>query len=456
MLKSRSLIQDAKEIWSSGVAAVDAARLVHDFVDINEHSVQLGDVTIELAACRRLIVVGFGKASGAMAVGFEQRLGAEVLRKLNAIGRINVPDDRVVASNFFDVTGCRPEAINLPTDRVLVATEEILELVRNAGSDDVVVCLISGGGSALLEKPVASVGLADLRSTTDFLSASGASIYQLNAVRRELSQVKGGGLARHCNARMVSLIISDVIGDDLSVVASGPTSLPSDDYTALEVLLQFDPLRDKLPESVWSIVDCSTSCTFECSDVPEVSNFVIGNIETAMLASRKRAIELGYQVELASPVGNEGEAGTVGRSVAIEIAQSTLSKGRRCLISGGETTVSLATDPGRGGRNQHLVLSAINSLLGFQLNDSCDYCLLSGGTDGEDGNVSVAGGWVDATWVNQHSETRKLELMRQSENALERCRSFDFLHEHELVYQVAATNTNVCDLRITLSHSAGN
>ena len=160
MLKSRSLIEDAREIWNAGVQAVDAARLVRDFVDINEHSVQLGGQTIELATCRRLIVVGFGKASGAMAVGLEQRLGAETLRKLNAIGRINVPDDRVFDSNFFTIAGCRPGAVNLPTDRVLDATDEILELVRTAGPDDVVVCLISGGGSALLEKPVDSIGLS--------------------------------------------------------------------------------------------------------------------------------------------------------------------------------------------------------------------------------------------------------------------------------------------------------
>ncbi len=456
VLKSGSLIEDAREIWNAGVNAVEAIRLVSEFVDINEHFVHLGDETIEIANCRRLIVIGFGKASGAMAFGFEQRLGAAVLRKLNAVGRINVPDGRVLDSDFFTISGCRPEAVNLPTERVINATEEILELVRTAGPEDVVVCLISGGGSALLEKPVDSVGLAELRATTDFLSASGASIYQLNAVRRELSQVKGGGLARQCKSRIVSLIISDVIGDDISVIAAGPTCLSSGDSKALEILLQFDPLRDVLPESVWNVVDSGAPRTLVDECVPRVSNVVIGNIETAMLASRKRAIELGYQVELATPAGDEGEAGIVGRSVAIEIAQASLGSGRKCLISGGETTVSLSANPGKGGRNQHLVLSAINSLLSFQLNESSDYCLLSGGTDGEDGNVPVAGGWVDADWVNQHDENRKQELGIQSEEALKECRSFDFLDDQSLVFQVAETNTNVCDLRISLSYSAGN
>eukprot|EP01047_Picozoa_sp_COSAG01_P042917 COSAG01_NODE_3776_length_5706_cov_7.934011_4_plen_453_part_00 len=451
MLKSRSLIEDAREIWNAGVQAVDAARLVRDFVDINEHSVQLGGQTIELATCRRLIVVGFGKASGAMAVGLEQRLGAETLRKLNAVGRINVPDDRVLDSNFFTIAGCRPGAVNLPTDRVLDATDEILELVRTAGPDDVVVCLISGGGSALLEKPVDSIGLSELRATTEFLSAAGASIYQLNAVRRELSQVKGGGLARQCNAQMVSLVISDVIGDDLSVIASGPTCLSVDDSSAREVLLQFDPLRDALPQTVWNVVDCSAPQVMKGGCGATVSNFVIGNIVTAMLASRTRAIELGYQVELATPLGDEGEAGTVGRSVAIEIAQASLGSDRKCLISGGETTVSLSKNPGRGGRNQHLVLSAINSLLSFQLDSSSDYCLLSGGTDGEDGNVPVAGGWVDADWINQHDEVQNQELVSQAEHALKACRSFDFLDGQSLIFEAAATNTNVCDLRILLS-----
>ena len=453
MFKSSSLIDDARDIWDAGVRAVEAGKLVNEFVKITEHSVQLGTETIDFAACRRLVVIGFGKASGAMAVGLEQRLGGEVLQKLNAVGKINVPDDRLFDSEFFEVLGCRPEAVNMPTERVLDATSEILDLLQSVGPEDVVICLISGGGSALLEKPVDSISLAELRATTEFLSASGASIYQLNAVRRELSQVKGGGLARVCNAKMISLIISDVVGDDLSVIASGPTCLSVNDFTALEVLLQFDSLREAVPEAVWNVVDCNASRTLAVEDCPHVTNFVIGNIETAMLASRKRAIELGYDVELVSPMGNEGEADTVGRSAAIEIAQASLGSGSKCLISGGETTVSLPDHPGRGGRNQQLVLAAINSLLSFQLDQCADYCLLSGGTDGEDGNISVAGGWVDADWINQHGEARKLELASQSEKALEACGSFDFLNEHSLVFQAAATNTNVCDLRISLSYS---
>ena len=456
MLKSSSLIEDAREIWNAGVRAVEAGQLVRDFIDITEHSVRLGTETIEFSACRRLIVIGFGKASGAMAVGLEQRLGAAALRKLNAVGRINVPDDRVFDSKFFKISGCRPGAVNLPTDRVLEATDEILELVRTAGPEDVVICLISGGGSALLEKPVDSISLAELRATTEFLSASGASIYQLNAVRRELSQVKGGGLARQCNARMVSLIISDVIGDDLSVIASGPTCFSVGDASALDVLRKFDPLREKLPEAVWGVLECSAPEALPVDASPGVSNIVIGNLETAMLASRKRAIELGYEVELVSPSGDEGEAGTVGRSVAIEIAQSSVGSDSKCLISGGETTVSLPENPGRGGRNQHLVLAAINSLLSFQLNQSADYCLLSGGTDGEDGNVPVAGGWVDAAWINEHDETQKQELVSRSGKALQGCESFDFLDEHSLVFQTPATHTNVCDLRISLSYFRGN
>lgn len=455
MFRSSSLIDDARDIWNAGVSAVEAGKLVNEFVNITEHSVQLGTETIEFAACRRLVVIGFGKASGAMAVGFEQRLGEEVLRKLNAVGQINVPDDRLFDSEFFKILGCRPEAVNMPTERVLGATDEILDLVQSVGSEDVVVCLISGGGSALLEKPVASISLAELQATTEFLSASGASIYQLNAVRRELSQVKGGGLASLCNARMISLIISDVVGDDLSVIASGPTCSSVNHFTALEVLLQFDSLREAVPEAVWNVVDCGASKTLAVGDCPHVTNFVIGNIETAMLASRKRAIELGYEVELVSPVGNEGEADTVGRSAAIEIAQASLGSGNKCLISGGETTVSLPDNSGSGGRNQQLVLAAINSLLSFQLDQCADYCLLSGGTDGEDGNVSVAGGWVDADWINQHDEARKLELASQSEKALEVCGSFDFLDEHSLIFQARATNTNVCDLRISLSCSEG-
>jgi glycerate 2-kinase len=456
VVKRISLIEDAREIWRAGVRAVDASKLVRDFVEITDHSIRLGDETIEFAVCRRLVVIGFGKASGAMAVGLELGIGEDVLRQLNAVGLINVPDDRVVESEFFTMSPCRPVAVNLPTDRVVDATGEILALLGSVGPEDVVVCLVSGGGSALLEKPVDPISLAELRLTTEFLSASGASIYQLNTVRRRLSQVKGGGLAHNCSARIVSLIISDVIGDDLSVIASGPTCLSVEDSSALDVLFQFDPLREKLPEAVWGVLERDAPEAIPVDASPGVSNIVIGNLETAMLASRKRAIELGYEVELVSPSGDEGEAGTVGRVAAIEIAQSSLGIGAKCLISGGETTVSLPGNSGRGGRNQHLVLAAINSLLGFQLNIDADYCLLSGGTDAEDGNVPVAGGWVDAAWINQHDETRKQELVSQSGKALQGCESFDFLDEHSLVFQTPATHTNVCDLRISLSYFRGN
>jgi len=240
------------------------------------------------------------------------------------------------------------------------------------------------------------------------------------------------------------------------VIASGPTCLSVEDSSALDVLFQFDPLREKLPEAVWGVLERDAPEAIPVDASPGVSNIVIGNLETAMLASRKRAIELGYEVELVSPSGDEGEAGTVGRVAAIEIAQSSLGNGATCLISGGETTVSLPGNSGRGGRNQHLVLAAINSLLSFQLNHSADYCLLSGGTDGEDGNVPVAGGWVDAAWINEHDETQKQELVSRSGKALQGCESFDFLDEHSLVFQTPATDTNVCDLRISLSYFRGN
>ena len=461
-----NLKDHAITIWQSGVDAVDARKLVRDSIQIIESdsnaTLRIGDERFPLNRINRIVVVGFGKASGAMAVGFEQALANQNAKQLNVSGWINVPDAPETLSRLAAqrrsfafpilIDGCRPPGENLPTESVLAGTEKIIDLVQSTGPDDICICLISGGGSALLEQPVKPISLDEFRAATTFLSSAGANIYDLNAVRRAISQVKGGGLARRANCPIVSLIISDAIGDPVDVISSGPTVEATDSISALEILRRYDSNQTSIPDSIWKVVESTQQLQPSIDKLPS-KNYVIGNIESAMVAAREKAIELGYEVELTKPNGDEGDAELVGSSVAIEIARassdSKMGKRPICKIMGGETTVPLCQAPGRGGRNQHLVLSAFESLLSFQLDPEVEYALLSGGTDGEDGNVPVAGAVFDS------GDIEMIESSEQIRNAISNCNSHEFLAAHNLLLKTPATFTNVCDLRIVLVGQKG-
>ena len=453
--ETRHLRDDAIAIWKAGVAVVDARKLVRDVVSVAGDQLTIGDQVFSIRNIERIVLVGFGKASGAMAVGFERALGDSLNSRLPVVGLINVPDDKVMETQVVPVVACRPPGENLPTAGVITSTERIIDFVRTARPNDICVCLISGGGSALLEKPVNSITLDQFREATSFLSSAGASIYELNAVRRAISQVKGGGLASQSGgAPVVSLIVSDVVGDNLEVIASGPTVEPSSATAAIDVLKKFDPDRNGVSEVVWAIVEAGTTTETKFGRDLKVSHFVIGNVETAMLAARQKATELGYKVELDQPSGNEGDAALVGRSVAIQIARATSDARPICQIMGGETTVALCDNAGQGGRNQHLVLSALQAILNFHLDSKSEFCLLSGGTDGEDGNVPVAGALFDSGWIESNSDAGLPPLLDEVTSSLERCDSYGFFRQHDLLFQVPNTFTNVCDLRVVLTCQA--
>lgn len=449
----RNIRDDAIAIWKAGVAAVDARKLVQDFVSVTGDTLKIGGQVFSISEIERIVLVGFGKASGAMAVGFEQALGDPLLNHISVVGLINVPEGEEIETRVVPVVGCRPPGENLPTQAVLSGTGRIIEFVRSAGPRDLCICLISGGGSALLEKPVQPITLDQFRTVTVFLSGAGASIYELNAVRSAISQVKAGGLAMASGgAPVISLIVSDVVGDNLEVIASGPTVEPSTELKAMSVLKKFDPDQTHVPKTVWEVVKSNSIGKTKFGVDLKVSNFIVGNVKTAMVAAHQKAVEIGYKVELSEPSGNEGDAALIGRSVAIQIAQASVNPEPFCQIMGGETTVALCDAPGQGGRNQHLVLSALQAIMKFQLDSQSEFCLLSGGTDGEDGNVPVAGAWFDSEWIGSINESRRRALHAELSSALERCDSHAFFSNHDLLLRVASTFTNVCDLRIVLSN----
>lgn len=444
-----SLYQEAVAIWKSGLEAVDARKLVRELISVSGNELKVGELEFPIEQLDNIIVVGFGKASGAMAAGLEDAIDGPAGRRLSVKGLINVPNDKTVRTHRTEVRPCRPPGENLPTAEVVAATREIVNLVQSAQKNDLCICLVSGGGSALLELPAEPIDLDEFRTATSFLSRSGASIYELNAVRSAISQVKGGGLARQSRVPMVALILSDVIGDSLQVIASGATALDSQsNIMAIDVLEKYDPDHQSIPTSVWSVAD-SAAVQSDTDDRLDVHNFIVGNIDVAIRSAQEKAIALGYQVESAPPSGNEGDAGVVGRQIGKSISTFEHACDKFCLLTGGETTVNLGESPGQGGRNQQLVLSCIAELLNHDSNLENEYCLLSAGTDGEDGNVPVAGAIFTS---NQLESLRKRnpKLASVANKSLERFDSHTFLSDHDMVLQVGPTNTNVCDLRVLL------
>ncbi len=292
MHDDESLTPDALAIWQAGVAAADAERLTQQMIGLNGRRLHIGRTSVNLDAINRVAIVGGGKASGWMACGLMDSLGPEwVSRKVS--GWINVPDDQVIDCGPIHIFGARPPAENLPTEAVLQGTGKILELAGGLNENDLCICLISGGGSALLEKPVAPVDLADIRELTRLCSANKSiNIKQLNTLRKKLSQIKGGGLAiKAFPAKVVSLILSDIIGDPVDLIASGPTVKDAQTVDeAIEIASRLNLDRHRFA-AIWKLLD---GLKTESPKPPWPNSFsvdhrIIGNNRTAVEGAKKSA-----------------------------------------------------------------------------------------------------------------------------------------------------------------------
>jgi len=435
---------DALRIWQAGLEAVRSERLVRQTLHVEGDSLRVGGETIEIRPQARIAVVGAGKAGAGMTQAVEEALGADFLKKHHAAGWVNVPDDCLRPTRWVHLHPARPPGVNEPTPAGAAGAEQILRLVESLGPDDVCLCLISGGGSALLPAPAPGIALADKLAVTRHLSAAGANIEQLNAVRKQLSRIKGGGLARACRAgTLVSLIISDVLGDPLDVIASGPTVPDSSTpEAALEVLRTFGAREAGIAQRVFDYLEAKRR---EPPPRPQcrVLNRVIGNNATAVDAAGREAEQLGYTPALVSATKCEGPAEDVGRHLAAR-AQEMRAGGPDCLVDGGEPTVKLidASRRGQGGRNQQLVLAALETL---QLDGATDVVLLSGGTDGEDGPTDAAGAFLDQQVL---AAARGLGL--DPADFLARNDAYHFFQPLDALVRTGPTHTNVCDLRVVL------
>ena len=439
--------QDALRVWQAGVDAVRADRVVREQVRWDGRILEIQQTRLDLAHAKRWIIVGAGKAAGGMLEGVLQVLeGTEEHPRL--CGWINLPEGSIPEglkrrAGGIEICEARPAGVNEPTAKVVDGTREILRLIDQATAEDVVLFLLSGGGSALLCAPVEWMSLETKVAITRRLSSRGARIQELNAVRRAISQVKGGGLARRSRAgQLITLVISDVLGDPLEMIGSGPTVLEPapDGALAARILQRYAP--DEFPEVVARLTQAGKRQ--EVQDQAQgksAHTFVLANNARAVEAAVREAQRLGYRVQSESRVEGEGTAEQVGQELAAIVKELEPGTG---WISGGEPTVVLpdVAVRGVGGRNQHVVLKAGSELLG---DIPTSFALVSGGTDGEDGATQAAGAWIDHGWLDRSLASRDGIL-----EALARCDSNTVLSATGHVLLTGPTHTNVCDLRVVL------
>ncbi len=437
----RKLRASATAIFQAGIQAVDPETCVNRWLRVTGDRIVIGDHDYPQEKIRRLYLVGAGKASAAMARAAEKRLGPRI-------------DDGVVITKYghgMPLAYCRlfEAGHPIPDEQGLLATQSLLDLVAGAGPGDLILCMISGGGSALSPAPPPGITLAHKQETTRLLLACGATIHEINVIRKHLSRIKGGRLCKSANgARIVSLILSDVIGDDLDIIASGMTAPDESTFDQCMAILARYDLLDRIPGPVRRHLH--QGCEKSIPETPKpgnelftrVRNHIVGSISDALSAAEEKARREGFSpLVLTSTM--QGEAREVAK-VLCSIAREVRRSGRplappACLLSGGETTVTL-TGNGLGGRNMELALSA-----GIQLAGESNLLLLSGGTDGTDGPTDAAGAFADGSMVK-----RATALGISSSDHLANNDAYNFFKPLEDLFITGPTRTNVMDVQIFL------
>lgn len=433
--------QQAVQIFQAGLGAVDPAAAIGRCCRLDGDWLRVKDQAYDLTRFERVVVLGAGKAGGAMAKAVEGLLGDRLTEGLVVVKYEHLAD-------LQKITLCQA-GHPVPDENGLQAARAILELAERADHKTLVIILISGGGSALLPLPAAGLSLRDKQQTTSTLLECGAGIHEINALRKHLSAIKGGQLARALYpATLVSLILSDVIGDDLDTIASGPCVPDSSTYSDCLEIIERYKIADRLPETVVSHLSKGAAGQFP--ETPKLGdkafersfNLIVGSNIDALQQAREQAISLGFNTLILSSMiaGETAEAAEIHCAIASEVLKSGHPLALpACLLSGGETTVTIK-GAGLGGRNQEFALAAARVMA-----DAGHMVLLSAGTDGSDGPTDAAGAFADST-TRQRAGQAGMDLQQYlAEND-----SYHFFDQLGDLYKTGPTNTNVMDLRVML------
>lgn len=424
-MTTRTLRRDALAIFRAALAAADPAAAVTRHLE-----------RLNLARYDRVFVVGAGKAGSAMAKAAERVLGRRI-----AAGLVNVKH----ATARLRRIELNPSGHPVPDAAGVAGAERIAALAASAGKDDLVLCLISGGASALMPAPAPPITLEEKQAVTRHLLACGANIHEINCIRKHISMIKGGQLARlAAPASVESLLLSDVIGDSLDVIGSGPTAPDASTFADAAAILEKYGIAARIPAAVRDRIAAGIAGAIPETPKPgdplfrRVRNTVIGSNRLALDAAARRARALGYRtLILASEI--EGETREIARMHAA-IARQISKSGQpvrppACIITGGETTVTIRGE-GHGGRNQEFVLAAALDIAGLP-----NTVVFSAGTDGTDGPTDAAGAIADGETLRRAPDARRY---------LDANDSYHYFEPLGDLVKTGPTDTNVMDVRLIL------
>ena len=426
------------DVLAAALAAVEPGEAVRRALRVDSDGFVLNDRHYPFARWRRAVVIGAGKASAPMAAAVEDVLGGG----LPIEGSVTVRYGHTAPTRDVRI---REAGHPMPDAAGVSSTRAIADLLETVDEGDLVICVISGGGSALLTLPAEGISLGDLQQTTDALLRSGATINEVNVVRKHLDAVKGGGLARlAAPAQLITLVLSDVVGNPLDAIASGPTVPDTSTFSAACAVFDRYALWDRVPSSVAERLREGTAGRLV--DTPKPGDPLFARSQSVIVGSNLLACEAAAHAASLAGFNTlvlttcvEGEAREAGRVLAAILREVDASghplERPACVVAGGETTVTVRGN-GRGGRNQELALAAAFALRGLN-----EVLLASVGTDGSDGPTDAAGAWVDGSTLD-----RAAALGLDPSAALANNDSYAFFDASGSLIRTGPTNTNVNDL----------
>jgi len=432
---------DAINIFNHAVEVVKPSAVISKYIKIDGDLLTIADGKLKLNDINRIYLLSVGKAAAAMALEVEKILGDNI-----ASGLVVTKYHHALSLTHCDtIEAGHP----VPDENSIKAATAIKKFLSSLTGNDLLLCLISGGASALIADMSEGISLDDLQQLSRLLLDCGASIHEINTVRKHICVLKGGQLLRHTNgAQVISLLVSDVIGDDLSVIASGLTVADNSSFTdAWDVVDKFD-LSLKIPISIKKYLQ--DGLKRHVMDTPKpgdslfdrTANYIIARNEDALNAAKEAATQLGYHVNIIDKT-MKGEA----KEMAATFVNALMTyKGNKpaCLLMGGETTVTIKGN-GKGGRNQEFVLAALIELM--QLNVPAEQIpiILSGGTDGTDGPTDAAGAFIDKNVLNNVKALSYDPLPYLLNND-----AYHFFKQTGTLLITGPTQTNVMDIVIGL------
>jgi len=439
------LFECAKQIYSAALSAVSPEKLVRETVSVKKRQLFITGKKFDLSKFRDIYTVAFGKSAPQMAETVLEIFGGRVK------GGVFLSQE--CKKKSLTPLVCMKASHPFPDSNSIRAAKEIMSIAEKVKRDDLLIALISGGGSSHICLPPHEVSLGEKRNTVKSLLLAGADIRELNAVRKHISLIKGGRLAKAAfPASVISILISDVTGNDLETIASGPTYWDSSTYETARDILNKYGLWDTSPESVRKIVKRGV-LGHEDESVKKgdpvlrrVHNIIIGDNTTALRAAAEKASLMGFEVLILSS-SEQGEARERAKDYVVSLL-GLREQARRlsrpvCLLSGGEFTVTVR-GRGKGGRNQEFVLAFLKEAVRLGIKEG-DWIILSLGTDGIDGPTDAAGAWATNDTLN-----RANELCMEPDSFLAKNDSYHFFKKTGGLLMTGPTGTNVMDIRILI------